>query len=181
KAIVNQVFFRQKLHIMDDSALEDAQVSLQNMLRDFLEDTGGDIPEEERAQSVMAMDMSVVSRELERASPQTLRATVSGKIPRMLLIQVAFLKKELLQAMGAIDELFSTTQASASISPPPPSIVILQLISAVPAGLALFIAYRFLRSVINAIVSQRLEPTRIIHGEMRRCVREVERLLTSSR
>lgn len=36
---MNNVFFRQRSKIMDDAALGDAETSLRNMLRDFLEDT----------------------------------------------------------------------------------------------------------------------------------------------
>lgn len=36
---MNNVFFRQRSKIMDDAALDDAETSLRNMLRDFLEDT----------------------------------------------------------------------------------------------------------------------------------------------
>ncbi|CAM9339237.1 unnamed protein product [Discosporangium mesarthrocarpum] len=169
KAIINQIFFRQKPRLMDQNALEDAQVSLQNMLQLFLEDHSNGITKEERAQSALAMDMSAVSRELEKASPKALRATVTGKIPRILLIQVAFMKKELLQAMGAIDDLYSTNQ------------VTLQVIAAVPAAVLGFLAYHLARSALHVAFSRRLEPTRMVHAAMRQSVREMERLLVSSR
>lgn len=35
------------------------------------------------------MDMSVVSRKLEKETKSSIRGTVNGRIPRMLLIQVS--------------------------------------------------------------------------------------------
>ena len=42
----------------------------------------------DRREAVKTMDMSVVSRQLERETRGALRGTVNGRIPRMLLIQV---------------------------------------------------------------------------------------------
>lgn len=42
-----------------------------------------------REEVVAAMDMSVVSRELEEETKYSIRGTVNGRIPRMLLIQAS--------------------------------------------------------------------------------------------
>lgn len=49
------------------------------------------IPVVDREKVVSAMDMSVVSRKLEKETRGAIRGTVSGKIPQMLLIQVGAL------------------------------------------------------------------------------------------
>ncbi|CAM9696972.1 unnamed protein product [Laminaria digitata] len=122
-----------------------------------------------RREAVKTMDMSVVSRQLERETRGALRGTVNGRIPRMLLIQAAFLKKELLHAMEAIDELFQANQ------------VTLRLISVVPAALVILGVVRGSKSFVHAASSRRLEPTTLVHRSMRASVRKMERLLTSSR
>ena len=45
--------------------------------------------------------LSVVSSRYEKALPQAIKHVVTGDIVRMLLIQVQFIKKELLVAVGA--------------------------------------------------------------------------------
>lgn len=169
QAIVNQILFRERSNLMDRAAIDDAETSLQNMLRDFLGDKRNKIPDHIRREAVKTMDMSVVSRQLEQETRGALRGTVNGRIPRMLLIQAAFLKKELLHAMEAIDELFQANQ------------VTLRLISVVPAALVILGVVRASKSFVHAASSRRLEPTTLVHRSMRASVREMERLLTSSR
>lgn len=41
-----------------------------------------------REEAAETMDMSVVSRKLEKETKSSVRGTVNGRIPRMLLIQV---------------------------------------------------------------------------------------------
>ncbi|CAM9536503.1 unnamed protein product [Ectocarpus fasciculatus] len=169
EAIGKQVFFRERSELMDKDSLEDAETSLQNMLHDFVYDDKNNIPEDLREEAVAAMDMSVVSRELEEETKYSIRGTVNGRIPRMLLIQATFLKKELLNSMQAIDELFQANQ------------VTLRLISVIPAALLLFAVAKVSGPFVHAASSRRLEPTTAVHRSMRASLREIERLLTSSR
>lgn len=50
QAIVNKVFFRQRSNLLDPEALEDAETTVRNMLRDYLESKN--VPE--RVRSVAA-------------------------------------------------------------------------------------------------------------------------------
>lgn len=61
---------------------------------------------EPREKAVAAADMSVVSRQLEETSRGTLRGTLNGRIPRMLLIQAR--KREEQSLAGAITTLESS-------------------------------------------------------------------------
>ncbi|CBJ27434.1 conserved unknown protein [Ectocarpus siliculosus] len=169
EAIRKQVFFRERSELMDKDSLEDAETSLQNMLHDFVYDDKNNVPEDLREEAVAAMDMSVVSRELEEETKYSIRGTVNGRIPRMLFIQATFLKKELLHSMQAIDELFQANQ------------VTLRLISVIPAALLLFAVAKVSGPFVHAASSRRLEPTTAVHRSMRASLREIERLLTSSR
>jgi nuclear-control-of-ATPase protein 2 len=56
------------------------------------------MPVEERQAIAQAMDMSAVSQRYEKSLPQAIKHVVTGDIVRMLLIQVQFIKKELLVA-----------------------------------------------------------------------------------
>lgn len=59
--------------------------------------------------------------------------------------------------------------------------VTLRLISVIPAALLIFAGVKVSRSFAHAASSRRLEPTALVHRSMRASLREVERLLTSSR
>lgn len=48
QAIRKQVFFQERAKLMDKDSLEDAETSLQNMLRDFVNDKQNEVPEELR-------------------------------------------------------------------------------------------------------------------------------------
>ncbi|CAM9801119.1 unnamed protein product, partial [Ectocarpus sp. 12 AP-2014] len=75
EAIGKQVFFRERSELMDKDSLEDAETSLQNMLHDFVYDDKNNVPEDLREEAVAAMDMSVVSRELEEETKYSIRGT----------------------------------------------------------------------------------------------------------
>ncbi|CAB1118703.1 unnamed protein product [Ectocarpus sp. CCAP 1310/34] len=206
EAIGKQIFFRERSELMDKDSLEDAETSLQNMLHDFVYDDKNNVPENLREEAVAAMDMSVVSRQLEEETKYSIRGTVNGRIPRMLLIQASsflnpttsiapariatFLKKELLHSMQAIDELFQANQASAGALFTAAAYcsahskifalawVTLRLISVIPAALLLFAVAKVSGPFVHAASSRRLEPTTAVHRSMRASLREIERLLT---
>lgn len=59
--------------------------------------------------------------------------------------------------------------------------VTLRLISVVPAALLILVAARLSKSVVYAAASRKLEPTTLVHRSMRASLRNMDRLLTSSR
>ena len=56
------------------------------------------------------MDVSLIEQEFERSVPNAVRNMVSGEIVRMSLIEMQFIKKELLVAMESIDELMEANE-----------------------------------------------------------------------
>lgn len=102
-AIIKELIWNEHENITDVAALEDAKQSLARMLEAFIKDTDPKLPEAERKALAESMDMSVVSSQYEQSLPQAIKHMMSGEIVRMLLIQVQFIKKELLVAMQAID------------------------------------------------------------------------------
>lgn len=101
-----------------------------------------------------------------------MQSLVSGKIARLVLIQLQFVKKELLVAMQAIDDLFNANQVN------------LQLLAITPAVLsiiALNIVYKTLAGVLRATSQgRRVESSVVIFGELREGIRQLERVLVMS-
>ncbi|TYZ60205.1 hypothetical protein PybrP1_003527 [[Pythium] brassicae (nom. inval.)] len=169
QAIVGEVILNQKPEIQDPGALLDAKLSLQRMLADFVRDTRPGATPEELARVVAAMDMSVVSLQYEKQLSSALKNLMSGDIVRMLLIQVQFIKKELMVAMGAIDELMHANQLN------------LQLMATVPTFLVFGGLYAALRSLFASVyrrTSEQLftDPSDVA-GFLRANLRDIERLL----
>jgi hypothetical protein len=97
------------------------------------------------------------------------QSIVSGKIARLVLIQLQFVKKELLVAMQAIDDLFNANQVN------------LQLLAITPAVLSV-LALNVLTKTLWAAVratsrGKTVESSAAISRELRNALRAVERVL----
>jgi hypothetical protein len=100
------------------------------------------------------------------------QSIVSGKIARLVLIQLQFVKKELLVAMQAIDDLFNANQVN------------LQLLAITPAVLSI-LALNVLTKTLWAAVratsrGKTVESSAAISRELRNALRAVERVLLLS-
>lgn len=102
---MNDVFLNKKVAIADKKALLDSKRSLSTMLDDFMQQYKPEIPADERERKVGAMDMQTISEEYTRELRKPIQNIVSGRIARLALIQLEFVKKELLVAMQALDDL----------------------------------------------------------------------------
>jgi len=135
------------------------------MLEDFIQDTLPKMPPTKRRQIVRNMDMSVVSDQYDREIRSAVRNVFSGKIVRMLLIQIQFIKKELLVAMEAIDDLFNANKVN------------LQFLAVIPAIFSTYFLYRLSVIVVASVMSRRISSTAGAHASLRKILRDVERLL----
>lgn len=101
-----------------------------------------------------------------------MQSIVSGKIARLVLIQLQFVKKELLVAMQAIDDLFNANQVN------------LQLLAITPAVLSIVslnILWRTLLAAFRATSrGRKVESSAAIHRELRDSIRALERVLVLS-
>ncbi|TMW65748.1 hypothetical protein Poli38472_008390 [Pythium oligandrum] len=169
QAIVGEVILNQKPEIQDAAALLDTRESLQRMLSDFARDTNPNITSSELQRIVKDMDMSVVSLQYEKQLGSAVRNLMSGDIVRMLLIQVQFIKKELMVAMGAIDELMHANQLN------------LQVMATIPTFLVFGGVYTLAKALFAEIykrTSERLYYDMAdIAGFLRNILRDIERLL----
>jgi hypothetical protein len=118
------------------------------------------------------MDMSPISEEYEKELRQPIQNIVSGRMIRAVLIQLQFVKKELLVAMQAIDELFNANQVN------------LQLLAVTPAILLIFLLQVSSRMIISGIKSSSrgkfIESSSAIYRELRSGIRELERMFLFS-
>lgn len=169
RAIVGEVILNQKPEIQDPGALLDAKLSLQRMLSDFVRDTNPSATPQELQRVMTDMDMSVVSLQYEKQISSALRNLMSGDIVRMLLIQVQFIKKELMVAMGAIDELMHANQLNLQLMATVPTFIVFGGLYALTKNLFAYIYKR---------TSERLfyDPSEIA-GFLRTNLRDIERLL----
>jgi nuclear-control-of-ATPase protein 2 len=169
RAIVGEVILNKKAEIQDPAALLDTKQSLQRMLSDFVKDTNPNVSSVEMQRIMENMDMSVVSLQFEKQLASAVRNIMTGDIVRMLLIQVQFIKKELMVAMGAIDELMNANQLN------------LQILATIPTFLVFGGMYRLVKEVFLMVyrrTSERLSyDSSEIAAFLRNNLRDIERLL----
>jgi nuclear-control-of-ATPase protein 2 len=103
-----------------------------------------------------------------------MRNIVRGSIARLVLIQLQFVKKELLVAMQAIDELFNANQVN------------LQLLAVTPAILAVFglqVMGRLVTTAVKATTKgggTMMESAAAVYRDVKLHLREIERVLVNS-
>ncbi len=171
-SIVEDVIFNRRVSLTDKEALKDAKRSLQAMLNDFLTQHRPKLTETERKNFVSKMDMTPISQEYELELRRPIQNLLSGRIARLVLIQLQFVKKELLVAMQAIDELFNANQVN------------LQLLAVTPAILSVFLLHSFSKTLLAAVKSSSrgrfIESSTSVQRDLRLGIRECERLFSMS-
>jgi nuclear-control-of-ATPase protein 2 len=127
------------------------------------------LSEAERKRIATTMDMRPISEEYELELRRPMQSIVSGKIARLVLIQLQFVKKELLVAMQAIDDLFNANQVN------------LQLLAITPAVLSIVSLNIVSKTLIAAFRAtsrgKKVESSAAINRELREGVRAIERVL----
>mmetsp|Transcript_29311 Transcript_29311/g.67299 ORF Transcript_29311/g.67299 Transcript_29311/m.67299 type:complete len:499 (-) Transcript_29311:282-1778(-) len=151
---------RKKIH--DHEALQNTIDSLRGMLEHWLRDTYPSMSEKERADRVNRMDLALIEKEFEKQVPSAL--TNFPYLLRVSLIEMQFIKKELMLAMDALDDLLDSNEFN------------FRAMATVPAW-ALFVAGRWgLRSLYYFLCynrTSREDTKRIIRAN----VLDIERLL----
>ncbi|RQM26576.1 hypothetical protein B5M09_006473 [Aphanomyces astaci] len=155
--------------IQDPLALNDSKESLQRMLADFIHDTNPSLPLSVQHDMVANMDMSVVSLQYEKELPKAVRNLVTGDIVRMMLIQIQFIKKELMVAMKAIDDLMDANQLNMQMMATLPMFVV--------AGGAYFAISKTSRLLYQFTSSAMYEDPKSVASQIRYTLRDIERLL----
>ncbi|ETV71725.1 hypothetical protein H257_13152 [Aphanomyces astaci] len=167
--IVGEILLSKKSLIQDPLALNDSKESLQRMLADFIHDTNPSLPLSVQHDMVANMDMSVVSLQYEKELPKAVRNLVTGDIVRMMLIQIQFIKKELMVAMKAIDDLMDANQLNMQMMATLPMFVV--------AGGAYFAISKTSRLLYQFTSSAMYEDPKSVASQIRYTLRDIERLL----
>ena len=169
--ILNDVVFNKKVAITDREALLDSQRSLGVMIDDYLKETNSGLSEDERHERVARLDMTDISKNYERELKKPIQNILSGRIARLALIQMQFMKKELLVAMEAIDDLVNANQVN------------LQILAIGPAIMAAFFVSRGLRSMVtvarsfNRGSSRLVQTKQMVRRDLKNGFRALEREL----
>ncbi|RHY67838.1 hypothetical protein DYB34_000197 [Aphanomyces astaci] len=121
------------------------------------------------AETVANMDMSVVSLQYEKELPKAVRNLVTGDIVRMMLIQIQFIKKELMVAMKAIDDLMDANQLNMQMMATLPMFVV--------AGGVYFAISKTSRLLYQFTSSAMYEDPKSVASQIRYTLRDIERLL----
>eukprot|EP01038_Epipyxis_sp_PR26KG_P007397 gene7397-10082_t len=171
-SILNDVILNKRVSLSDKEALKDAKRSLSTMIYDFLKERRPKLSDMERRSIVSNLDMRPISEDYEILLRNPIPNIISGRIARLVLIQLQFVKKELLVAMQAIDELFNANQVN------------LQLLAVTPAILSIISLQVISKTIIAMIKSTSrgriVESISVIHRDLKNHLRELERILCVS-
>jgi len=145
-------------HLLDPYALADAQVSLDNMLKDLGIGDGRPASRNE----ALAAAARMYEQELSSGAVKNL---VRGRMVRLMLIQIQQLKAGLLMAMGSIDELVDANRLN------------VQLLAAIPAFILVYVVSRVFFVALYSLSSGDLRPTGDVLAEMSDYLVQMERTL----
>mmetsp|Transcript_30393 Transcript_30393/g.73981 ORF Transcript_30393/g.73981 Transcript_30393/m.73981 type:complete len:411 (-) Transcript_30393:385-1617(-) len=163
KAIIGEIFFRHAETNMDREALKMSRESLQRMLKSYFDEKFPELPEATRATMAKDMDMKAVSEEYSTLVNYALSNTLRGDIPRLALIRMQFVEKEMLGLMDSVDFLLDKNEVN------------MQFTATVPAVVILYFAYRVLVLLWNRLMGHK--SLSILSLNMRKEMLRLDRLL----
>mmetsp|Transcript_16994 Transcript_16994/g.64742 ORF Transcript_16994/g.64742 Transcript_16994/m.64742 type:complete len:706 (-) Transcript_16994:958-3075(-) len=111
-AIINEVVFAHRTPITDVKALIREKDSLKSMLSDYYKEMTS-LSDEERSARVQACDMSLITQAYEKSlvtNYNAARSMVTGELVRTLLVQMQFLKVEMMELMRATEILMNENE-----------------------------------------------------------------------
>ena len=167
-SIINDVLLNRRVSLTDKDALMDSKRSLTVMIDDFLRDQKPKLTERERKLLASRMDMTPLSLEYERELNRPIQNLLSGRIARLVLIQLQFVKKELLVAMQAIDDLFNANQVNLQLLAVTPVIMVIISLNTLSRA-----AFKIVRTTSKGRL---IESSKIISSNLREGVRNLERI-----
>jgi len=100
----------------------DAIESLKRMLRSWLDEVFPQMPTEEKLERAEAMDISLIEEKMEESIKHIYEL---NSVVRMSLIEMQFIKKELLSALVSMDELMGSNEINMQIAAMTPAIMII--------------------------------------------------------
>lgn len=172
RSIINDVLLNKRVSLTDKDALKDSIRSLTVMIDDFLSEHKPKMSQHERKVLSSKMDMAPISLEYERELNRPIQNLLSGRIARLVLIQLQFVKKELLVSMQAIDDLFNANQVN------------LQLLAVTPVIMTILFMQTLGKTTFRVLKTssrgRMIESSKIVSSNLRAKVRELERIVIMS-
>ena len=112
-----------KPDVADKKARLEAITTLKNMIGSWLDETFPEMSEDEKINIADAMDISLV----EQAKEECIKRSVFeiNNIVRLSMIEMQHIKKELMSALVAMDELMSSNEINAKIAAMTPAFILL--------------------------------------------------------
>jgi len=162
KAVFNELFAKDSHEtISDRKARTEAIESCKKMIKSWLDETFPEMKEEERLTRAEAMDMSLIEKKKEESIKKIYEI---NSVVRMSLIEVQFIKKELMNALVAMDEVMSSNEIN------------MNLAAITPAVLAVYGAKYVFRVLFYALL--KLGTSREeVYASFRQVILDIERLL----
>ncbi|GBG29991.1 Nuclear control of ATPase protein 2 [Hondaea fermentalgiana] len=143
RTIAEQMFLRSEREMSkrqtDEAAVRDARQSLRRMIENHREATHtiGEVP----GNKISEADLRLISHDYEKEIQSPIRGAVTGHLVELALIQVQYVKTELLDAMLMIDTLLEENKFNT------------QLVVLAPALLALGALYNGARSLYYMLIN----------------------------
>lgn len=121
--------------VADAGALEDARASLAAMLTDYSRRVdratlSPSLAHADLPALAAALDMRPVSEAYVAQVRNPVRSAVSGDLLELMLIQIAFIKKELLAAMGALDAILAENRFNLQVMATVPALLVTSMLGA---------------------------------------------------
>ncbi|GMI06811.1 hypothetical protein TrLO_g6169 [Triparma laevis f. longispina] len=161
-------FFTSKIRdkITDRAALLETRSALTRMLKGWFKDQYPDMSSIKINKMAENMDVGLIEKEFEKGvTTNTMRNVLTGDIVRMCLIEMQFLKKELLTAMDAMDDLMEANEFNLRVS------------SMVPAFIGMYSLSWFFKKVYYSVGPGGRQSREVVYESFRNIVLDIERLL----
>ena len=139
------------------------------MLKHYVDDHNIDaVSQAELAQAIEECDMRIITADFEREMQKPVINLVSGDLVRLMLLNVQFLKKEMLSVVAALDMLIRQNQFN------------LQAMAMVPAFVMIYVFYIGAKGIRNAIKGTRTTTGSILR-RLRFLLRDCDQVLNLER
>lgn len=162
KSIYKELFTKTgREDVTDRKARADVISILQKMIKTWLDEMHPEMPESERAAKATRMDMTLIETEKENSIKNILEI---NNIYRLSLIEMQFIKKEMMNALFAMDELMGSNEIN------------IKLAAMTPAFLLASSVRYFFRKIFYAFlkIGKSKEET---FAQFRHIILDIERLL----
>mmetsp|Transcript_14324 Transcript_14324/g.21697 ORF Transcript_14324/g.21697 Transcript_14324/m.21697 type:complete len:833 (+) Transcript_14324:561-3059(+) len=162
ESIYRELFTRRgREEITDRKARQEVISSLKKMIKSWLDDVHPEMTEASRSEMAQSMEMSLIEKTKEISIQNILEIS---SIYRLSLIEMQFIKKEMMNALYAMDELMGSNEIN------------VRLAAMTPAFL-LFSSFRYVMKKIYYVFFKLGKSKEEVYASFRHLILDIERLL----